>query len=394
MGRMVPILNAGEAALLAALPDTPAGEAARALLAAQGLPTRRDEAFKWSDLRAALAQGLPEEDGSAGMVPLCFQDGLVVDFAPEGFGIEGQKGAGLTIESEESVAIDTTDPLATLAAGLAPRTVVMRVTQSQSAPIFLRRHPGAPMRVHLHLGPEVQMTLIDTALASAGLSTAYLEIELAAGAYLTRISLQDSGARGLDLAHTQVLVGEGGHYQAVALALGGAFARAQSVVQLLGQDALCDLDGAYVLSGQRHADATTLIAHKETGGRTRETFKGVVKDQARGVFQGKIAVARAAQQTDARQNHHALMLSEGAQISAKPELEIYADDVQCAHGNTIGALDDAALFYMRQRGLPEPDAKALLIAAFVQEVFDQVTDEAARDWLLSHVTAWMAEAAL
>jgi Fe-S cluster assembly protein SufD len=122
-------------------------------------------------------------------------------------------------------------------------------------------------------------------------------------------------------------------------------------------------------------------------------FKGAVQDRARGVFQGKILVERGAQQTDARQNHHALMLTEGAQIDAKPELEIYADDVQCAHGNTIGALDEEALFYMRQRGIPESQAKALLIEAFVTDVFDSMAHEGVRDWFNDQARTWLEQRA-
>jgi Fe-S cluster assembly protein SufD len=105
-------------------------------------------------------------------------------------------------------------------------------------------------------------------------------------------------------------------------------------------------------------------------------------------------VERAAQKTDARQNHHALMLSEGAEVDAKPELEIYADDVACAHGNTVGALDESALFYMRQRGIPLVQARALLVQAFVTEVLDIITHEGARDWLSGRVEAWMDAASL
>ena len=392
MGLMAPILSEGESALLALLPDTEAGDAARALIEARGLPTRRVEAFKWSDLRAALADGVPALDGSAGMVPACFADALVIDFAPDGLGIEGDKGAGLTIESEDSFPFDQDDIVPALAAALAPKCIVLIVSESQSAPIFLRRHPGAPMRVRLEAQAGVSVTIIDTALAISGLSTALLEIDVAEGAKVTRVSLQEGGASAIDLTHAAIEIAEGGSYEATALTFGARFARAETFVKMSGQGASCRIDGAYLLSGSAHADATTRITHSATGGVTRELFKGAVKDKARGVFQGKILVERAAQQTDARQNHHALMLTEGAEVDAKPELEIYADDVACAHGNTIGALDENALFYMRQRGIPEAAARALLVQAFVTEVLDGVAHEGARDWLSGRVEAWMGEA--
>jgi Fe-S cluster assembly protein SufD len=393
MGLVAPILSDGEAALLARLPDTGAGEAARAAIGASGLPTRRVEAFKWSDLRAALSGGVPEADGSAGMVPSALQDALVIDFAPDGLGIEGDKGAGFAISVEDSLPLeDDTGIIPALAAALAPKTVVLSISESQIAPIFLRRHPGSPLRVRVEAGQGVAVTLVDTGLATAGLSSALLEIEIAAGAKVTRISLQEGGDGAIDLVHASVDIDEGGSYEATALAFGGKFARAETFVRLRGQGASCRIDGAYLLAGTAHADATTRVTHMAQGGTTRELFKGAVKDKARGVFQGKILVERAAQQTDARQNHHALMLTEGAEVDAKPELEIYADDVACAHGNTIGALDENALFYMRQRGISEASARALLVQAFVTEVLDGIAHEGARDWLSGRVEAWMKAA--
>ncbi len=147
------------------------------------------------------------------------------------------------------------------------------------------------------------------------------------------------------------------------------------------------LDGVYLLAGKRHADLTTVVTHAGIDGATGQLTKGVVRDQARGIFQGKIIVAEGADHTDARMGHHALVLSDRAEVDAKPELEIYADDVACAHGNTVGALDDDALFYARQRGIPELEARALLTEAFIGEVIDRIEHEAARDV----ARAWAAE---
>ena len=392
MGLMTPILTDGETQLLALLPATQVGEAARLAIAMAGLPTRRVEAFKWSDLRAALAGGVPAVDGSAGMIPDCFKDALVIDFAPDGVGIEGDKGAGLAIETEDSQHLDGAGIIPALAAALAPRTLVLIITESQTSPIFLRRHPGSPMRVRVEVGEGASVTFIDSALATSGVSTALLEINVAIGGSVNRVSLQDGGIGALDLSHASVDIAEGGSYAATALTFGAKFARAETFATLRGQGAECRIDGAYLLAGNAHADATTRITHAGPGGTTRELFKGAVKDKARGVFQGKILVERAAQQTDARQNHHALMLTEGAEVDAKPELEIYADDVACAHGNTIGALDENALFYMRQRGIPEVQARALLVQAFVTDVLDGITHEGARGWLTSRVEGWMTAA--
>ena len=138
---------------------------------------------------------------------------------------------------------------------------------------------------------------------------------------------------------------------------------------------------------ERHADLTSIVRHGGLNGLTSQLTKGVVRDTARGVFQGKIVVERGADGTDARMGHHALILGERAEANAKPELEIYADDVQCAHGNTVGNLDESALFYMEQRGIPADEARALLTQAFLIEVVDRIAHEGAREGVRSWLTA-------
>ena len=144
---------------------------------------------------------------------------------------------------------------------------------------------------------------------------------------------------------------------------------------------------AYAVSGTRQADLTTVVDHAAADGVTSQLTKGVVRDTARGVFQGKIVVERGADGTDARMGHHALILSERGEVDAKPELIIYADDVQCAHGNTVGSLDQNALFYMQQRGVPLEEARALLTEAFLIEVVDRIGHESAREVVREWLTA-------
>jgi Fe-S cluster assembly protein SufD len=139
------------------------------------------------------------------------------------------------------------------------------------------------------------------------------------------------------------------------------------------------MDGVYLVGEQRHVDLTSAVIHEGEGGETSQMIKGVASGQGRGVFQGLIRVEKGADKTDARMRHDALLLSERAEIDAKPELEIFADDVSCAHGNTVGALDDAALFYARQRGLPEHEARVLLTEAFVGAVVERIEHEGARE---------------
>jgi len=139
----------------------------------------------------------------------------------------------------------------------------------------------------------------------------------------------------------------------------------------------------------RHADLTSTITHAAAGASTMQLVKGAAHAGGRGVFQGKIIVAEGAQKTDARQTHRGLILADGGEIDAKPELEIHADDVQCAHGNTIGALDSEALFYLRQRGVPLAEARALLVRAFLDEAIPEWLDADLRGEVEGLIDAWL-----
>jgi Fe-S cluster assembly protein SufD len=179
-------------------------------------------------------------------------------------------------------------------------------------------------------------------------------------------------------------------HQAV-LATGARRQRLETRVRHGGGGAKARLDGVYLLGDGRHSDQTTEVVHETPDGDTSQLTKGVVRGRSRGVFQGRIVVAKGADRTDARMGHHALILSEQAEVDSKPELEIYADDVQCAHGNTVGQLDEAALFYARSRGIPEDEARAMLTEAFLGEVIDRIAHaearEVAREWLTQRLRA-------
>jgi Fe-S cluster assembly protein SufD len=213
-----------------------------------------------------------------------------------------------------------------------------------------------------------------------------LAISLGAGARLERIVLVDEPADAISISRSEIELQPGARLAQTVVCSGARLQRHETEVRHPGGGADVRLDGLYLLDGKRHADLTTVLAHTAPDGTTRQLTKGLAKDQARGVFQGRILVEEGADRTDARMGHHALLLNDGAEIDAKPELEIYADEVSCAHGNTVGSLDDAALFYMRSRGLPEAEARALLMQAFVGEVVDRIEHDGAR----AAVQAWVA----
>jgi Fe-S cluster assembly protein SufD len=171
--------------------------------------------------------------------------------------------------------------------------------------------------------------------------------------------------------------------------MGSAMARHQILARFLGEAAKLNLGGVTMLDGARHADTTLIVDHAVPGGQSRELFKTVVDDRAVGVFQGKIIVRPHAQKTDGKMMSAALLLSEEAAMSNKPELEIFADDVQCGHGATCGALDKNLLFYLMARGIPRLEAQALLIRSFLGEAIELVSDASLQEALLGLVDEWL-----
>ena len=156
-----------------------------------------------------------------------------------------------------------------------------------------------------------------------------------------------------------------------------------------GEDARARLDGIYLATGTQHMDHTTVIEHVSPGASSSETYKGALDDQARAVFQGNILVAPDAQKTDGRMNNATLLLSDGAEIDAKPQLEIYADDVKCSHGTTAGQIDDDALFYLRSRGIDEARARAMLVEAFLAELVETIASPEAREIFQARLSDWL-----
>jgi Fe-S cluster assembly protein SufD len=241
--------------------------------------------------------------------------------------------------------------------------------------------------------------LIERLNAPCGLSAGHLSALVREGT-LTRVLIQDGAADSIVLNRADVVVGPGGRYEQFVLGFGGKLARIETELSLWdGGEAL--LNAAYLSADGRHCDLTSVVTAEGPGrkselphgARCNQLIKGVARKGGRGVFQGKILVQKPAQKTDARQHHQALLLEEGAEIFAKPELQIYADDVQCAHGNTVGALDEDALFYMRQRGLPEAEARALLIEAFLTETIPDSLPDTLKDEIVERIRVWFSGAA-
>lgn len=253
---------------------------------------------------------------------------------------------------------------------------------------FVSAGAGAHVsRIAIEIGDGARLVLSETYEGEGDyLAEVDLQISVGRGAALHRTLVAADSADGVSVSRADIVLGPGARLAQSVLTTGAKRQRLETRVSHPGAGASARLDGLYLLEGKRHADITTVVTHSGIDGVTDQLVKGVARDQARGVFQGRIVVSPGADKTDARMGHHALILSDRAEVDAKPELEIYADDVVCAHGNTVGALDEEALFYTRQRGIPAEEARAMLMEAFVGEVADRIEDAAAR----AAARAWIA----
>ncbi len=292
------------------------------------LPNRRVEAWKYSDLRAALA----------------------------------------------NVALPTEQQRPALAWGKLDN-VIERLAVAQGAHALGKVRAGE------------EEILIDRIGAGAGLRARSREIQVLPGGKLTRIVLQTGGEVTLDVA--RVSLSDGAAFRQFIITEGANLARIETHVDVEGARSEVELNGLYLCGENRHADLTSVVTHKTPGGKTKQLIKGVARKGGRGVFQGKIVVERGAQKTDARQYHHGMLLEEGAEIFARPELMIHADDVACAHGNTAGGMDENALFYLRSRGVPDEEARALLTEAFLLEAVPGWLPVDVRSEIEGRVQAWL-----
>jgi Fe-S cluster assembly protein SufD len=282
---------------------------------------------------------------------------------------------GLVIRFRKGKAAET--PLHIVSIGAAGREPVM--FQPRLLVIGEEGSQGIVLESHIAAGDGVYF------------SNAVTEIALEPGAMLRHYKLQNEHPSSFHLATSKAELLEHSQYESFVLQIGGRLARHEIHAHIGGRRVECRLGGAYLLRGEQHADNTTFIDHAAPESVSRELYKGVLDGTARGVFQGKILVRREAQKTDGHQLNKALLLSRGAEIDSKPELEIYADDVKCSHGATAGEIDDEALFYLRSRGLDAEAARGLLIDAFVGEAIEQIGHEPSRAAFRQVVDGWLAE---
>jgi Fe-S cluster assembly protein SufD len=242
------------------------------------------------------------------------------------------------------------------------------------------------------VGAGAQVTLIEDHEGPAGVDyqvNHVLELAVGADAQVARIKINREGDKALHVATLLSAVEARAKVNDFSFQIGGAVVRNQIAVRFEGEGIDALIGGACLLKGRQHVDNTMVIDHAVGHCTGRELFKSVLDDESRAVFQGKIIVRQDAQKTDGKMASHALLLSEEAEADHKPELEIFADDVVCGHGATAGALDEDLLFYLRARGIPKQEAEALMIQAFIGEAVEGVADEAVREALMQAVRDWL-----
>lgn len=261
-------------------------------------------------------------------------------------------GDGAFLEVAEGVVLD--DPV-----------FLLHITTTNGAPVMSHLHhmvvAGAGSRFSLvshHVSLQEGIYFADT----------LTEIRIGRGAQVNYLKLQDEGRGAYALAQLRASVQDGGSFSSRIFSLGGLLAREDIHVELAEERAACELDGLYLANGRQLTDTHSRIDHLAAATSSRQTYKGILTDRARGVFNGRVIVRPEAQKTDARQINHNLLLSPHAEIDTKPQLEIFADDVKCSHGTTVGQLDENRVFYLRSRGLDEATARAVLTYAFAEDL--------------------------
>lgn len=336
--------------------------------AATGLPHRRVEEWKYSDLRSALK----EADA-----PLALN---AIGFSPPP-------------EARYLLDAPFDRPMPALAASMAGAADVYTL-KGQAEPVWIEVNVPAQAAHHRVIEIDIEagaraFVLESYRVEDGAFINVALRYRLGEGATLERIVRQEDDGDGVVVATADVSLAGNATLNQTTLAFGARLARLETHLTHQGEGSSARMDGAYLLAGRRHADITSIVRHAVPNCKTSQAVKGAVDQRGQGVFQGRFVVERGADGTDARMNHAAILLDDGAQANAKPELLIYADDVQCAHGNSVGALDENALFYMRSRGLTEAQARALLIEAHVAAAFDGVTNENAKEQLLMSARNWL-----
>ncbi len=391
-------------------------EQAFAAFETRGLPHRRVEEWKYTDLRALMREmaplaGAPDAAAKARAKDagkliagvearrIVFVDGAFVpelsDLTPE---------PGLSIGSvADALARGAAPAIGTAFATDDVAVALNTALMGDGAVIDVAAHARIKRPIHLvfagatatssfvrslvTVGEGAEVTLIED--HDSGEAQVNAALELIAGDHARVDYVKITQARGLHVASLLARIGADVQFNTFAYTAGSPLVRNQSFIRFDGERTHAGVRGVSLLRGKEHVDTTLLIMHAKGHCESREQFKTVLDDESHGVFQGKIVVAQHAQKTDAKMLTRALLLSEEAEADNKPELEIFADDVVCGHGATAGALDPALKFYLMSRGISDAEAEALLIQAFIGETVEEIAHEGIRVALMNAAVNWL-----
>ncbi len=389
-------------------------EQASEKFAASGLPNRRVEEWRYSDLAKALHETVkPDSEIDAppelaGACVAAFENGVLVD-AASSYCAMGAKSLRKALGEKNALAASfigkinpqLDHPIINLNTALMEEGLVLHVPAgvTVATPLHLRFNwsdveaqgaDGRHLRILVVLEEGAQATIFESHDGEPSFATIVSEFSIAAGAKLTHVRLENFSAAARQTAATVADIADKGAYRGFYLSQGGHFARHEALLKLSGEESLAQMDGATLVADRRHCDNTTVVLHAAPNTASKQTFRSVLAGAGRAVYQGCVKVAQAAQKTDAKQMSRAMLLSHRAEIVTKPELEIFADDVKCSHGATAGELDANALFFLRARGIPETEARAMLVEAFLGEALDTIDNETLRAIASDRTHQWLA----
>jgi len=395
--------------------------AAQARLRAAGLPARRDEYWRYTDPTPLTAVDVAAASPfAAGDEALLFDslDRVVITFADGAF--DAGRSGDLTLAGAEVGRLAEADrvdlhwardlygaletrgqdpvarPLAALNTAAATDGVLIRVTGKATNPVHLNylnitSDSDAILHHCIKVEAGAELTLLETGAGAMRLNTV-VEVDVAEGGRFHHVRAQGHDPVHHAVTHIFARLGAGALFKSFTLGANGGLMRNECVIDIQGDGAVAHVAGAALgdgATGDFHHDDTVFVTHAAIGCESRQVFKKVLRNGATGVFQGKILVRPGAQKTDGYQISQALLLDDDSQFLAKPELEIYADDVKCSHGSTTGAIDETALFYLRSRGVPREQATALLVLSFLADAIAEIEDAGLAAEIADRLEDWL-----
>lgn len=377
-------------------------------LKTSGLPTRRIEAWHYTDLKNLL-RNVPDASGAGGVGELApLVAGSTVLTVSQGVAAAASAIEGVSVRSYGASLLDgsavqgldalgSDDAIGRINGSFVRDGYVVEIAENVEleAPLEIQFvHAGGQLhsRLPVAFGAGSKATVIErhhAATSDAALVSSVSEVKVGDGAEVVWVILQEQAAQDTHLGQLRVELGADAKLQLFVVNAGGKLVRQELHIAVTGEGAELRLRGVNLLGGESHTDVTMTLGHNVPNTTSTEIIRNVAFDRARGVFQGMIRVAQDAQKTDAKMACNTLLLSDDADFSAKPELEIFADDVQCGHGATVADIDDNHLYYLMARGIPAKKARAMLVSAFVIEIVEELENEGLVEALEGVISAWL-----